>query len=73
VGAEALSAQELYEACVRYLLAHGWRREEYGSGWWWKDDHSSEADLEEAVGLQLRAEGVDLRTMLPDEPQEFWG
>lgn len=68
-----LDARSLYEAMVRYLVTNGWRREELGSGWWWREDQTSEGTVEEAFAQQLEIDGIDLRTMLSDEPQEFWG
>lgn len=62
----------LYEQMVRYLVAHGWRRQEAVSGWWWKDG-MDEAVTSDAVFQQLDADGVDTRVMLDGEPQEFWG
>jgi hypothetical protein len=54
------------------LLSKGWRREELGSGWWWREG-MEEAPFGEALDAQLEADGLDLRVMLTDEPQEFWG
>jgi hypothetical protein len=62
----------LYDAMARYLIAAGWRREELGSGWWWREDQD-ESRIGEAVETQLRADGVDTRTAVAGEPQEFWG
>jgi hypothetical protein len=61
-----------YENAVRYLIENGWRREEQGSGWWWKDG-MNEATLGEALEQQLDADGLDQRVAVSDEPQEFWG
>lgn len=67
-----MTAAELYEAMVRYLIATGWVREEEGSGWWWKDGFE-EAVTGTAVDQQLEADGIDHRTMLANEPKVFWG
>lgn len=66
------AASVLYEGMVRYLVANHWIREELGSGWWWKDGFA-ETEFGEAVEQQLKADGIDCRVMLPDEPAEFWG
>ncbi len=64
--------RDLYEANVRYLISKGWRREELGSGWWYREGFN-EALLAEALDQQFVADGIDFRTAIPDEPQEFWG
>lgn len=61
-----------YEAVVRYLLAKGWRREELGSGWWYRDGFE-EATLGGAFEQQLDADQIDQRDAVAGEPQEFWG
>jgi len=38
-------AGDVYAAAVTYLLGNGWRRQELGSGWWWKDGCEEEATL----------------------------
>ena len=68
------SAQDLYEQMVRFVTAHGCRREELGSGWWWGDKLASESGIGEAVEYLLQHEhGLDLRKAVADEPPEFWG
>ncbi len=69
----ATGAHLVYAAMVTYLTEKGWRREELGSGWWWHEIATEDVGLGGAVEEQLRADGIDLRTMLPGEPQEFWG
>jgi hypothetical protein len=68
----ATSIDALYEASVRYLIEKGWRREELGSGWWWREG-MNEGLLADALDQQFQADGVDFRRMLPGEPEEFWG
>ena len=67
-----MSGAEVYEHAVRYLIANGWRRQELGSGWWWKDD-GEEATLGGALEQQLDADSIDQRGALVGEPEEFWG
>jgi len=62
----------VYEAVVDYLVSNGWRREELGSGWWWKDGRE-EATLGGALEQQLDADAIDQRDASLGEPQEFWG
>ena len=70
---DGTTAPELYATMVGYLVASGWRREEAGSGWWWKHDApDGEAVIGGAVEQQLELDGIDLRTMLADEPGEYW-
>lgn len=61
----------VYGMLVSYLLANGWRREEAGSGWWWRDGFE-EATLGGAVEQQMEKDGLDLRRRLIGEPDEFW-
>ena len=69
-----MAPQEFYEACVRFLIANGLRREELGSGWWWGEALGSESGLGEAIELLLaERHGLDLRKAIPGEPEEFWG
>lgn len=63
---------DVYAPIVRYLVARGWRRQELGSGWWWKDG-GEEATLGGALEQQLDEDGIDQRNAIPYEPQEFWG
>jgi len=63
----------VYSDAVAYLVANGWRRQELGSGWWWKDGCQEEATLGGALEAQLDADGIDQRDAIPDEPEEFWG
>jgi hypothetical protein len=65
------AARALYRAMVIYLRAANWRREEPGSGWWWKPN-TEEAVIGEAVMEQLRVDGIDTREMIDGEPPEFW-
>lgn len=65
------SALPLYGSVVAYLVAHGWRREGPGDGWWWRDGFE-EGTLGQALDVQLEADGIDTRKMFADEPQEFW-
>ena len=62
-----------YREAVAYLVANGWRREELGSGWWWKEDCHEEATLGGALEQQLEADGIDQRDTIPGEPEKFWG
>ncbi len=62
-----------YECVVRYLIENGWRRQEQGSGWWWKDEAEAESTLGGALEQQLDMDGIDQRNALADEPQEYWG
>lgn len=66
------SASEVYEACCRYLVENGWRREEEVSGWWWKDGEN-DAEMGAALDAQLYRDRVDLRVRHSWEPEEFWG
>jgi len=68
-----MSAEELYVAMVTFLIAHGCRREELGSGWWLSADLGEEMLMGAAVERLLESSGLDLRVAIPDEPQEFWG
>lgn len=63
---------EVYFPAVAYLVSRGWRREELGSGWWWREGFE-EATLGGALEAQLDADEIDQRTAIPDEPEEFWG
>lgn len=63
----------VYSNAVSYLIANGWRRQELGSGWWWKDDCEEEATLGGALEQQLDADEIDQRDAIPDEPMEYWG
>lgn len=72
IAAKVSGASLTYEAVVRYLLAKGWRREELGSGWWFRDGFE-EATLGGAFEQQLDNDGTDQRNAVADEPQEFWG
>ena len=65
-------AGDVYAAAVTYLLGHGWRREELGSGWWWKEGFE-EAEFGRALDQQLVHDGIDMRKALIGEPEEFWG
>ena len=65
-------AGNAYASVVEYLLGNGWRREELGSGWWWRDGFE-EATLGGALEQQLDADKLDQRDALDGEPQEFWG
>jgi len=64
--------ETIYEPIVRYLVARGWRRQELGSGWWWKDG-AEEATLGGALEQQLDQDAIDQRDAIPYEPEEFWG
>lgn len=66
------SAEMLYGAAVGYLVKHGWRRMELGSGWWWREGFE-EATVGDALDQQLEADGIDFRTALIGEPEEFCG
>jgi hypothetical protein len=70
---KAFARAEVYEPVVRYLVARGWRRQELGSGWWWKDGCKEEATLGGALEQQLDEDGIDQRNAIPYEPEEFWG
>lgn len=62
----------VYSAAVGYLILAGWRRQEKGSGWWWKegfDDCTTGTALEE----QMHSDGLDLRASIDGEPEEYWG
>ena len=64
----------MYEACVRYLVRNGWRREELGSGWWWKDGaRDGEQTLGGALEAQLDEDLIEQRDPIDGEPEEFWG
>lgn len=63
----------VYSAVVGYLVLNGWRRQELGSGWWWKDGCREEATLGGALEQQLDADGLDQRDAITDEPAEYWG
>jgi hypothetical protein len=63
---------DIYAPIVRYLSARGWRREELGSGWWWREGFE-EATLGGALEQQLDADNIDQRDAIPYEPEEFWG
>jgi len=54
-----MSGEELYAVMVEFATAHGWAREELGSGWWYRD--REEERLGEAVTCCLEEEGIDLR------------
>ena len=69
---DTAEASVLYGAMVRYVVAHGARRQERVSGWWWDEKLDSEATLGDAVEQLLLLDGVDVRVMLADEPEEFW-
>lgn len=74
VGRHADLGREVYAAAVSYLWANGWRREELGSGWWWKADCDEQATLGGALEQQLDADGIDQRDATAGEPQgEYWG
>ncbi len=64
--------RDIYEPVVRYLIATGWRREEKGSGWWWKPTCHEEATLGGALEQQLDEDGIDQRDSIPNELEEFW-
>ena len=67
-----MTAATLYESMVRYLVGHGWMREEKASGWWWKDGFT-EGLIGDAVEQQMEKDGIDFRTMLVEgEPERFW-
>jgi hypothetical protein len=66
------SATLLYGAAVAYLVKAGWRREELGSGWWWRDGFE-EGLFGHALDQQLEADGIDFRESLIGEPEEFYG
>lgn len=67
-------AKVVYSTVVGYLILNGWRREELGSGWWWKDGCREEATLGGALEQQLDSEGVDRRDAIAGEIDgEYWG
>lgn len=72
-AAKVTGADLTYHAVVAYLVAKGWRRQELGSGWWWRDGMEEDAGLGGALEQQLRADGVEMRDAIPGEPEEFWG
>lgn len=65
--------RDVYETFVQYLVDAGWRREELGSGWWWKDGDSAECTIGEAVETQLTLDEIDTRDAIGGEPEEYWG
>lgn len=79
-GVESMKAKKkvesgaylVYLSMVTYLVAKGWRREELGSGWWWKNGFE-EATTGGAVEQQLDADNIDQRDAVMGEPEEFWG
>ena len=68
-----IAPSTVYAVCVTYLIENGWRREEPGSGWWWKDEAESEETLGGALEAQLDVDGIDQRNAIEGEPAEFWG
>jgi hypothetical protein len=69
---KAFADSEVYRPVVSYLHSRGWRREELGSGWWWREGFE-EATLGGALEQQLDADGINQRDAIPYEPEEFWG
>lgn len=63
-------ASMVYAAVAIYLQTKGWRREELGSGWWWKDG-CEEATLGGALE-QLDLDGVDQRVAVPGAEVGDW-
>lgn len=68
-----MTANELYQAVCKYLYDNGWMREEYGSGWFWKQGHE-ECLIGTALDFQLLQDNIELR----DEPSGlqspgYWG
>jgi hypothetical protein len=55
---------------VAFLVARGWRRQQEGSGWWWREKYG-EATLGFAVEQEIDDE-LDTREMVVGEPREFW-
>lgn len=68
-----VTIEDLYDLACRYLIDNGWRRQEEGSGWWWKDDApEGEATLGGAFEQQLDLDGLDTRLRRVWEPHEYW-
>lgn len=68
-----IEALELYARIALFLQENGWRRQELGSGWWWREGFE-EATLGGAFEQQLDILGVDQRDRVPGEPDgEYWG
>ena len=60
---------------VEFAHAHGLRREERGSGWWWGDKLPEEMTLGPAVEHLIHEHyGIDVRDAVPGELEgEYWG
>ena len=68
-----MSADDLYTAVMLFLDERGWRREELGSGWLWKEDAEADCTLSGALDHEFEAAGIDCRVAVPGEHEEFWG